>query len=85
MNTATQKKNYSFRFSVELMDRLRSLARHENRSVNNYLETMIIDAVSHAPNDETMAAIEEARSGKARLNTPLDLSSVETMERSMGL
>ena len=85
MDLALQKKNYSFRFPVDLMEKLKVLAKGQNRSVNNYLETMILDAVYNKPNATTLAAMDEIRSGKARQNPPLDLSSVEAMEKSMGL
>ena len=85
MDAAIQKKNYSFRFSVDLMEKLKILAKRQNRSVNNYLETMILDEVYHTPNAETIAAIEEARSGKLRNVPSLDLSSIDALERSMGL
>ena len=41
--------------------------------------------ISNKPNSTTLAAMDEIRSGKARQNPPLDLSSVEAMEKSMGL
>ena len=85
MDAALQKKNYSFRFSVDLMEKLKILAKRQNRSVNNYLETMILDEVYHTPNADTIAAIEEARSGKLRNVPSLDLSSIDAMERSMNL
>ena len=85
MNVAGQKKNQSFRLSVELIDRLKTLARRQNRSLNNYVETLLLDAAYYEPNEVTLAAMKEAQSGMLRKNAPLDLSSVEAMEKSMGL
>ncbi len=85
MDIAIQKKNQSFRLSVELIDRLKQLAKRQNRSLNNYVETLLIDAAYHEPNETTRTAMEEARSGKLRDTPPLDMSSVEAMEKSMGL
>ncbi len=85
MDIALPKKNQSFRLSVELIDRLRQLAKLQNRSLNNYVETLLLDAAYCEPNEITLAAMKEAQSGSLRNTTPLDLSSVEAMERSMGL
>lgn len=85
MDIALPKKNQSFRLSVELIDRLRQLAKLQNRSLNNYVETLLLDAAYSEPNEITLAAMKEAQSGSLRNTAPLDLSSVEAMERSMGL
>ena len=85
MDIAIQKKNQSFRLPVELIDRLKHLAKRQNRSLNNYVETLLLDAAYHEPNETTLSAIEEARSGKLRDTQALDLSSIEDMEKSMGL
>ena len=85
MDIAIQKKNQSFRLPVELIDRLKQLAKRQNRSLNNYVETLLLDAAYHEPNETTLSAIEEARSGKLRDTQALDLSSIESMEKSMGL
>ena len=85
MDIALPKKNQSFRLSVDLIERLRQLAKLQNRSLNNYVETLLLDAAYSEPNDTTLAAMKEAQSGSLRNKTPLDLSSVEAMERSMGL
>ncbi len=85
MDIALPKKNQSFRLSVELIERLRQLAKRQNRSLNNYVETLLLDAAYSEPNDVTLEAMKEAQSGSLRNTTPLDLSSIEAMERSMGL
>lgn len=49
------------------------------------MECVLLDVAYNEPNAETIAAIEEARSGALR-NTPgIDTSSVEAMLKSMGL
>ena len=85
MDIALPKKNQSFRLPVELIERLRQLAKRQNRSLNNYVETLLLEAAYSEPNEVTLAAMKEAQSGALRNTTPLDLSSVEAMERSMGL
>ncbi len=83
MDIAIQKKAQSFRLPVDLIERLKKLARQQNRSLNNFVECALIDLAYSEPNAETRAALKEARSGK--LQGPLDVSSVEAMYKSMGL
>lgn len=79
------KKNQSFRLSVELIEKLKLLAKRQNRSLNNYVETVLLDAAYHEPNATTLAAMKEAECGSLRNSPELDLSSIEAMEKSMGL
>ena len=79
------KKNQSFRLSVELIDRLKQLAKRQNRSLNNYVETVLLNAAYHEPNAETLAAMKEAKSDAMNDVPSLDMSSIEAMEKSMGL
>ncbi len=79
------KKNQSFRLSVALIERLKQLAKRQNRSLNNYVETVLLDAAYHEPNATTLAAMKEVESGALRDEPALDLSSIEAMEKSMGL
>ena len=79
------KRNQSFRLSIDLIERLKLLAKRQNRSLNNYVETLLLDAAYHEPNAETIAAMKEAESGVLRQEKPLDLSSIEAMDKSMGL
>ena len=79
------KKNQSFRLPVDLIDRLKQLAKRQNRSLNNYVETLLLDAAYHEPNAATLAAMQEAESGALRNEPALDLTSIQAMEKSMGL
>ncbi|MFG6427900.1 toxin-antitoxin system protein [Lepagella muris] len=79
------KRNQSFRLPVDLIERLKLLAKRQNRSLNNYVETLLLDAAYLEPNAETIEAMKEAESGALRHDPPLDLSSIEAMEKSMGL
>ena len=64
MQTKTAKVQTAFRFDRDLIDRLKIKAKRENRSLNNYVETILMDVVYDEPNDETVVAINEVRSGK---------------------
>lgn len=79
------KKNQSFRLSVDLIERLKQLAKRQNRSLNNYVETVLLDVAYHEPNAVTLAAMKEAESGALKEVPSLDMSSIEAMEKSMGL
>lgn len=77
------KKNQSFRLSIELIDKLKQMAKRQNRSLNNYVETLLLDAVYHEPNALTLAAMKEAESGALRNAPELDMTSIEAMEKSI--
>ena len=71
----------SFRLNAELLDVLKRRAKEANRSLNNYVESVLLDAMYFEPNEETVAAIKEAKSGK-ELET-LDLNDFENYIKSL--
>lgn len=80
------KKNQSFRLPVELLESLKRIAKGQNRSLNNYVETVLLEAAAaHEPNRVTLSAMKEVESGALRNEPALDLTSIEAMEKSMGL
>ena len=83
MESVVIKKAQSFRLPIDLIEKLKRMAKRENRSLNNFVECVLLDFAYNEPNDETIAAIKEAKEGK--LEGPLDVSSVEAMYKSMGL
>ena len=64
MQTVSTKVQTAFRFDQDLIKRLKMKAKKENRSLNNYVETILMDIVYDEPNEETIAAIEEVQSRK---------------------
>lgn len=62
MQTIARKVQTAFRFDSELLRRLKIKAKQENRSLNNYVETVLMDIVYDEPNEETVKAIKEAKS-----------------------
>lgn len=54
----------SFRLKAELMEKLRMGAKASNRSLNNFVESVLLDAMYREPNETTNAAIAEAMSNK---------------------
>ena len=62
---ALDRKQTAFRLRKDLLERLKIEARKENRSLNNYVESILMDVVYKIPNDETLAAMKEAKEGKS--------------------
>lgn len=58
------KKQTAFRLDSNLLEMLKKAAKLEHRSLNNFVECLLMDAMYKKPNEETKAAIEEARAGK---------------------
>lgn len=83
MELALEKKAHVFRFPAYLLDRLKELAAKDRRSLNNYVEGLLLDAVYNEPNEITRLSFEDAKAG--RTEGPIDTSSVEGMLKSMGL
>jgi len=85
MEVTTPKKATMFRLSAELLDRLKEMAKREHRSLNNFVECVLLDVAYNEPNETTKAAIEEARSGLLRNSPAVDTTSVEAMFKSADL
>ena len=65
MNTAVApKKQTAFRLDSDLLERLRVKARRENRSLNNYVERVLMAVAYDEPNEITIAAMKEAMAGR---------------------
>ena len=63
----TVRVQASFRLKAELMERLRMGAKASNRSLNNFVENVLLDAMYHEPNETTKAAIVEAMSNNDKM------------------
>ena len=73
MNTvAFDRKQTAFRLRTDLLDRLKVDTKKENRSLNNYVESVLLDAVYREPNEETLAAMKEAKENKNLETLDLD-------------
>ena len=66
------RRQTSFRLSEDLLNRLREEAAKVNRSLNNYVESALMDLVYKKPNQQTIDAINEAKSGKELETLDLD-------------
>ncbi len=83
MDLAVNRKSTLFRFRTELLDRLKQLAAKDNRSLNNYVETILMDFVYSTPNSATIAAMKEAESEENL--TDVDMSSYESFLKSLDI
>ena len=61
MEATITRTQTAFRLNTELLKRLKIEARKQNRSLNNFVESVLMDAVYRTPNAQTMAAVKEAR------------------------
>lgn len=77
----TERKQTAFRLSTDLLSKLKEAAERENRSLNNYVESVLMDVVSNNPNKLTLAAMKEARENH-KLET-LDVNNLEDVIASL--
>jgi hypothetical protein len=75
MEATIPRKQTAFRLSNELLRRLKVEAKKQNRSLNNFVESVLMDAVYRNPNKETLAAMKEARD-----NRDLETINLENLE-----
>ena len=66
MEATITRRPTSFRLRTDLLEGLKRKAARENRTLNNYVESVLLDIVYDEPNEATKAAIQEAMSGRNR-------------------
>ena len=71
----------AFRLNKALVNRLKEEAKKANRSLNNYVECILMDSIYTEPNEETIEAIREAQSGKYA--GTIDMTSYDTFMKSV--
>ena len=64
MSTTILRRPTSFRLRTDLLEGLKRNAAKENRTLNNYVESVLLDIVYRQPNRVTKAAIHEAMTRK---------------------
>ncbi|MEJ5055934.1 ribbon-helix-helix protein, CopG family [Sphingobacterium sp. MYb382] len=68
MNTIAIKKSTSLRLDKDLYACIEKMVKKENRSVNNFIETVLANAIGfYAPNKETEKAINVAQEERSAL------------------
>ena len=81
LQTLTNRKQTAFRLNEDLLNRLKIAAQKENRSLNNYVESVLTGIVSLKPNKETLEAMKEA--GESDNLATLDLDNFENFVASL--
>jgi len=77
MNTSVETKLRSVRIKTTLDRHLEVMAKVENRSVNNLIETLLAKASGFKePNEESIRAIEEARIERPHLKGYTDMDKL---------
>ena len=91
META-MKVSTSFRLNAELVEKMKVAAKASNRSLNNFVESILLNVMYHETAESTtLAALEEARQQQKAYSEgtldakPIDLSSINNMLKSMDL
>ena len=79
--SALDRKQTAFRLSTDLLARLRLAAKKQNRSLNNFLESILMDVVYNEPNEETKEAIAEAKAGE--FAGTIDMENFDTFMKSI--
>lgn len=75
MSTISIRKQTSFRLNEDLLRSLQAEAKRHNRSLNNLVESVLMNFVAQRVNDTTLAAIREAESSET-------LETLETLDLS---
>lgn len=83
MNIAITRQSAMFSLRTELLERLKKLAAKNNSSLNNYVETILMDAAYNTPNEVTIAAMAEAQDDSTL--TSVDMSSFDSFLKSLDI
>ena len=81
MDIVIDRKQTAFRLSTDLLAKLKEAATRENRSLNNYVESVLMDVVYNNPNKLTIKAMKEARENR-ELET-LKAEDIEALVNSL--
>ena len=81
MDIVINRKQTAFRLSTDLLAKLKEAATRENRSLNNYVESVLMDVVYNNPNKLTIKAMKEARENR-ELET-LKAEDIEVLVNSL--
>ena len=72
METTVERKQTSFRLRTDLLKRMKNEASKEHRSLNDFVESILMDNLYFQPNETTLAAMREAESGVQLEDLDLD-------------
>ena len=80
MDAVIEREQMSFSLKTDLLKQLKSAAKRANRSLNDYVEGVLGDAVYYEPNAETKKAIADVEAGKEL--KAVDMSSFDAFIKS---
>lgn len=83
MDITINRKSTMFRLRTELLERLKQLAAKDNRSLNNYVETILMDVAYNTPNATTLAAMKEAQDDSTL--TTVNMDNYDSFLSSLGV
>ena len=81
MDLIIVRKQTAFGLSTDLLEGLKMAAKRQNLNLNNFVESVLMDVVYNEPNEETKAAIEEAKAGKYA--GTIDMRNFDTFMKSI--
>ena len=81
MEAVIESVQTSFVLRKDLVNKLKEAALKANRSLDNYVENVLMSVLLDVPNQETCEAIEEVRSGSYA--GTLDMSSFDKFMKSI--
>ncbi len=81
METTVTRKQTAFRLREDLIERLKIEAKRNNRSLNNLVESVLMESLYLEPNMDTKEAMLEAK-GKTPLSN-VDVSSFDSFLKSV--
>lgn len=64
MEARIQRRQTAFRLNEKMLRDLKIRAAQSNRSLNNFVESILAHALYDMPNSDTIEAINESREGK---------------------
>lgn len=65
METTISRTPASFRLRTDLLNLLKKRAKASNRSLNNYVESALMEYLFNEPNKDTREAVEEIKEGRS--------------------
>lgn len=81
MEATINRRSTMFRLRSELVDRLKQMAAKDNRSLNNYVETILMDVAYNTPNATTIAAMKDAENDDNL--TSVNMDSFDSFVKSL--
>ncbi len=81
MKAAVIRKQTAFRLRKDLLEKLQEEAKRCNRSLNNFVESILMESVYREPNQDTQNAMLDAKNNTKLEN--VDVSSFENFIKSI--